>query len=82
MGANKGYYGRYANGKFKSFSGYEFSRETAREKVKKAEDQNKQTRSKDSMTTSSRPQNRTDQWQSGKLSAFSHFRTFLRSHLM
>lgn len=28
------------------------------------------------MTTSSRSQNRTDQWQSGKLSAFSHFRTF------
>ena len=41
VGANKVYYGRYANGKFKSFSGYEFSRETAREKVKKAEDQNK-----------------------------------------
>ena len=29
------------------------------------------------MTTSSRSQNRTDQWQSGKLSAFSHIRTFL-----
>lgn len=28
------------------------------------------------MTTSSRSQNPTDQWQSGKLSAFSHFRTF------
>ena len=41
VGANKVYYGRYANGKFKSFSGYEFSRETAHEKVKKAEDQNK-----------------------------------------
>ena len=40
-GANKVYYGRYANGKFKFFSSYEFSRETARETVKKAEDQNK-----------------------------------------
>ena len=40
-GAKKVYYGGCANGKFKFFLSYEFSRETAREKVKKAEDQNK-----------------------------------------
>ena len=32
---------RCANGKFKFFSSHEFTREAAREKIKKAEDQNK-----------------------------------------
>ena len=42
-GAKKVYSGRRANGKFKCFffSSYEHTRETASEKVKKAEDQNK-----------------------------------------